>query len=62
MNPRVAVIALLIAAPLCAQVPQATALYEQARFEEAKRLLERVSRPNRTAPTSNIGSVWRTAR
>jgi tetratricopeptide (TPR) repeat protein len=39
MNPRIAVAALLIAAPLCAQVPQATALYEQARFEEAKRLL-----------------------
>ena len=39
MTIRIAATALLIAAPLCAQVPQATALYEQARFEEAKRLL-----------------------
>ena len=39
MHPRIAAAALLIAAPLCAQVPQATALYEQARFEDVKRLL-----------------------
>jgi len=39
VNIRIPVAALLIAAPLCAQIPQATALYEQARFAEAKRLL-----------------------
>jgi len=32
-------IVVLLAVPLYAQVPQAAALYEQARFEEAKRLL-----------------------
>jgi tetratricopeptide (TPR) repeat protein len=39
MNVRIALAALLVAAPLCAQVPQATVLFEQERFEEAKRLL-----------------------
>ena len=39
MKVRLAAATLLVVAPLCAQVPQATALYEQARFEEAKRLL-----------------------
>ena len=39
MKSRIAAVALLVAAPLCAQVPQAAVLFEQERFEEAKRLL-----------------------
>jgi tetratricopeptide (TPR) repeat protein len=36
---RIAAILILIAAPLCAQPPQAISLYEQERYEEAKKIL-----------------------
>src|SRR6266540_7212048 len=36
---RIATILILIAAPLCAQLPQAISLYEQERYEEARKIL-----------------------